>query len=422
MNMPQINSRLRAQMEGFLGNLSVAKTARRFSLEAVYGIVARQSLRLSEIARSLHEPTALIQTEKRLSKQAARPGLADAISDHVVAHGARRVGRDTLLVIDPSDLAKRHARSMEHLARVRDGSEGGLVNGYWLCQVVAVECGGSEITPLINHLWSPKAPGHRSENAELLQCIEQVSRHVEPGRGIWVMDRGGDRRRLFEPLLAMGLRFLVRMVGTRHLLYRGRAVRAGQLAARCPLKYIEHVRKQRPDGTDETLELRFGLRKVRLPGWPTTPLSMVVLEGFGAERLMLLSTEPLADSRSSLWWAIQAYLTRWRIEETLRFAKQTYGLEDVRVRSYQGLRNMMALALAAMYFTMAWLGQRSKLSILYHHALGAAQRFFGVPDFRYYTIADGLRELLGKFTKQPFPTNTTTPPDPQLLLFDLPAP
>jgi hypothetical protein len=384
--------------------------------------VARQSLHLSEIARSLRERVALIQTEKRLSKQAARPGLADALTDHVVSLGARRVGRDTLLVIDPSDLAKRHARSMEHLAVVRDGSDGGLVNGYWLCQVVAVECGGSEITPLVNRLWSPKAPGHHSENTEVLRCVEQVSRHVEAGRGIWVMDRGGDRRRLFEPLLARGLRFLVRMVGTRHVVYRGRAVRAEDLAHRCPLKYIEHVRKQRADGTDQTLELRFGLRKVHLPDWPKTPLSMIVLEGFGAERLVLLTTEPLRDARSSLWWAIEAYLTRWRIEETLRFAKQTYGLEDVRVRSYESLRNLMALALAAMYFTMTHLGHTSKLSILYHHAVRAAQRFFGVPDFRYYTIADGLRELLAKSTRAPFPTNPPEPPSPQLLLFDLPQP
>jgi hypothetical protein len=40
-------------------------------------------------------------------------------------------------------------------------------------------------------------------------------------------------------------------------------------------------------------------------------------------------------------------LTHWRVEDTLRFVKQIYHLEDVRVLSYQRLRNMKALALLA---------------------------------------------------------------------------
>ena len=35
---------------------------------------------------------------------------------------------------------------------------------------------------------------------------------------------------------------------------------------------------------------------------------------------------------------VEAYLTRWRIEETLRFSKQAYQMEDVRVLCYQSLK------------------------------------------------------------------------------------
>jgi len=76
MNIHQIALRLREQMQAFLGNLPVCKTARRFCLEALHGITTRQSLRLSEIARSLNESIAMIKTENRLSRQAARPGRA----------------------------------------------------------------------------------------------------------------------------------------------------------------------------------------------------------------------------------------------------------------------------------------------------------------------------------------------------------
>ncbi|MBF0405694.1 MAG: transposase [Nitrospirae bacterium] len=42
------------------------------------------------------------------------------------------------------------------------------------------------------------------------------------------------------------------------------------------------------------------------------------------------------------------YMRRWAIEETNRFIKQSYDLEDVRV--HRSLQNLMQLVLAAAYF------------------------------------------------------------------------
>lgn len=134
---------------------------------------------------------------------------------------------------------------------------------------------------------------------------------------------------------------------------------------------------------------------------------------------MLLTTIPLRKDRKTLWWALEAYLTRWRIEETLRFAKRSYCLEDVRVLTYESLKNLMALALVAMYFTMVELGQQTKLAVLCHHALRAAKRLFGIPDFCYYAIADGIRAICAGRQTPPFDFSA---PDPaafaQLDLFD----
>ena len=310
----------------------------------------------------------------------------------MIAQGAPRIGRDTLLVLDPSDVTKPYARRMEYLARVRDGSAKQLSNGYWLCQVVGVDCGGQEITPLVNHLWSQEAPDFVSENDELLGCVDRV-RKATAGRGIWVVDRGGDRGVLFEGLLLRGERFLIRLMGNRNLVWNKQLVLAEALAARCPLPYVERVVRQQPDGSEQVLEVSFGARPVRLPG-RRAPLTLVVLTGFGQEPLMLLTNVQAGTGRKALWWLVEAYLTRWRIEDTLRFAKQSYALEDVRVLSYQRLRNLMALALLAMCFAMVHLATRTRLAVLCHHAIRAAKRFFGVPDFRYYAIADGIREIL----------------------------
>lgn len=416
MNVAQIGLKLREQMHSFLGNLPLPKTARRFVLESLWGIQTRQSLRLSEIARSLAEPIALIKTENRLSRQAARPGLAERLTDWVIARHAGRIGQDTLLILDPSDLAKPYARKMEHLARVRDGSRDELVNGYWLCQVVGVECGGNGVVPLVNHLWSQNAPGHKSENVEIQQCIGRVARAVD-GRGIWVIDRGGDRGELFKTLMRRPCEFIIRLRGDRHLMCASRKALAEDLARGCPLAYAEVVRGTHPDGREKITTIQFGARPVRLPGYER-PLWLVVASGWGEQPVMLLTTRPLGRNRASLWWVIEAYLTRWRIEETLRFAKQTYSLEDVRVLGYQSLKNMMALALVAMAFAMVELGQRTRLAVLAHHALKAARRFFGIPDFFYYAVADGIREILSKRRGPPFAFNRDPiGPSAQLDLF-----
>ena len=53
----KLGGKIRGQMVRFSGEVSVGmcKPARRFVGEAIYGIQARQSVLLSEIARSLNE-------------------------------------------------------------------------------------------------------------------------------------------------------------------------------------------------------------------------------------------------------------------------------------------------------------------------------------------------------------------------------
>ena len=100
---------------------------------------------------------------------------------------------------------------------------------------------------------------------------------------------------------------------------------------------------------------------------------------------------------------VPAYLTRWRIEEALRFIKQSYDLEDICVLRYERLRNLMALVNAVAFFTAVVLGTRMKLAILATHPITAAKRLFGVPDFRLYAIADGIREVCARAPRRSIP-------------------
>ena len=51
------------------------RVVRRFVTEVIFGIQARQSVRLTEIARPLQEEITLKKTQYRLSRQLSRPAL-----------------------------------------------------------------------------------------------------------------------------------------------------------------------------------------------------------------------------------------------------------------------------------------------------------------------------------------------------------
>jgi hypothetical protein len=374
----------------------MGKVVGRFVEEMVYGIQAKGSVRLSEIARSLEEKTSVKKRIDRLSRNLARKGLGNDISAGILAEGATRIEQNTLLIVDPTDITKKYAKKMECLATVRDASEKEKSKGYWVDTVVGARPDSSEIIPLVHRLYSQDAGDFVSENHELLEVIKDVSRATD-GRGIFVLDRGGDRRRLYQRLLGKDhpVRFIIRQRGDRHLLSGGRLRETLELAERCTLPYAETVVKQK-DGHEKTYRIQFGFCPVRLPEHPERQLWLVVVKGFGNKPLMLLTTEPMRKNRAMVWWIVQAYLTRWRVEDTIRFIKQSYNLEDIRVLTYERLKNMAALVLAAAFFTAVQIGYRPKLQILALHALNAAQRIFGIPDFRYYALADGIKAILSK--------------------------
>jgi hypothetical protein len=409
--------KIRRQITQFSGNLSVglSKPLRRFVGEMIYGIQAKKSVHLTEIGRSLGESIPLAKTENRLSRNLLHTELRPALQAAILREGSCRIEPESLLVLDLSDIVKPYAKKMEHLAPVHDGSAGGVGKGYWLCEVIGVENEGSEITPLYSDLYSQKAPDFVSENAEILRAVRRVSTAVS-GRGIWVIDRGGDRGELYDEFVpsASGLKFLIRQRGDRHLLVGSRKLSTLEAARSCVLPFRETIIDEEA-GRERVVHLEFGYRPVRLVSHPEESLSLVVVRGFGSEPMMLLTNVSLRRSRKRVWWALQAYLTRWRIEETIRFAKQSYAVEDVRVQRYERLRNVVVLVLAAMYFTAAVLGRKMKLKILAGHVLKAAKRLFGIPDFRYYALADGICEICREFPRRA--GQSATPGTDELPLF-----
>jgi hypothetical protein len=117
-----------------------------------------------------------------------------------------------------------------------------------------------------------------------------------------------------------------------------------------------------------------------------------VVKGYGEEPLMLLTN--LRVDRLGALRILEIYLTRWKYEESYRFIKQAYNLEDIRVLSYTALMNIVVLVQVVFYFVSVELDKKLKLDILLKKIYEKAERFLEIRDFRRYAIADGIYRIL----------------------------
>ena len=323
----------------------------------------------------------------------------------ILCDAAPGIHDDTLIIVDPTDVQKGYAEKMPYLAKVWDGSKGRVGDnlGYTLCMAIACENGCRKIVPLMLRLWSSVHPEFVSENDEVEQVIGQIASTTN-GRGIFVYDRGGDGDNLFKFYIDHGYDFIVRLVGDRNLLNWGGKSRDSQVLARslaegCTMRYEDSVMFKSHNKV-HNVRVKYGSMPVRLPVRPDADLHLVVVKWPGGERpMMLLTTLNAVRTRKAPWEVVQGYITRWRVEDTIRFIKQSYRLEHMRLLDFQRLRNMAALVVAVAYFAAAWLGKKVKLDALARHVAKVSRKMFEVPEFFYYAIADGLRWLFVRHGK-----------------------
>ena len=412
MNNSTIAWKTRAQLDDFMMKMfhGFSKPRNKFIRDMVYGIQATGDTVLTDIARAVDSEYRHRNVENRLSRNLQTEGLHLDIQRAVMKDAKRFIDRNTLIIMDPTDVCKPHAMKMEHLTIVRDASRSTKDNvvrtrGYHGCMAVACRSGSRKTVPLALKLWSSNAVGYKGENEEVLEILREVDR-VTDGRGIRVYDRGGDRPAFYDYYLDNDRKFITRM--NERDLWSWKATKSNTwLASQCIMRHKAVINFD-SHGRETHCKIDFGVMSVRLP-WRDEELRLVVVRGFGMKPMMLLTNlavnEKLAaegkdgtdHSYQALWQVVEGYLSRWRIEETIRFVKQCYGFENIRVMSYESWRNMSAIVLATAYFTAVWLGRGVKKEVLVAHIERMHQRFNEVPEFFLYALADGIRRAFSRY-------------------------
>lgn len=416
-----LRSRFKAQVNKFSGIITkgLGKIRARLVREMLYGIQASKDVKLSNISRSLNESIELIKTEDRLSRNLASEDFTSHINNEICRLASGKINDEMVLAIDPGDIRKPYAEAMQWLCRVRDGDKQETVNGYAMCKVVASDCNQQQVLPLYCEAYSYEADGFRSVNTQLFNAINCVSRNIG-NKGIWAIDRQGDSQTILRKFLQEEKQFVVRLKNNRNVIYKDQNFNVAKLANQIKTPHEAKVISYK-DGKEKQLNIQYGIIPIKLPVFEGTQeqqtFHLVVAKGFGQEPMMLLTNRAVNEHvKEEIWRIVEIYLTRWKCEESYRYIKQSYQLEDLRVRSYTAIRNTVALVLAVAYFASVYLGQRFKLKIMVEKVLIMSKRFFGVPSFFNYAMADGIYKLLSA-AKSGITNHLEPPPEKNFQLY-----
>jgi hypothetical protein len=359
----------------------------RFITEMITGLVAAGHVHLTKVARATHHgETNIHAAQKRLGGHLKSTHWNTApLAAELLRRSAAMVNDDTLIPADTTDLAKYHARHLEGLGRVHDGSDpdGRTAPGYCIFQAF-VRVGTWQLFPLVIEPLKVYAGAATGENAEILGHMLRV--HEATGqKGTWLLDRGFDRRELFEPLVRKKVAFVVRQRGDRTVRTAdGRDVSVEALVAqqRCP-----SPRRWPTGGASVTVE-------VWLPEVGPDPFLLVI--GWRvpkSERPLVLLVSPKARrcGRTGKWF-VRAYHKRWGVEDATRGIKQQFRVEEFLVRSWVSIRRLLWLVAWAFFWLNLWGEEpfeRLRVAVMDH-----PWRLTKDVTYLFDWIATMLRELL----------------------------
>ena len=100
MNFSHLANKLRYKVTKFSGILSqgLDKTAKRSVQEAIYGIIASESVMLTEIGRQMESRVSLKKTEERFSRQLIKADIWSCLQKSILSMASERVKEETLLI------------------------------------------------------------------------------------------------------------------------------------------------------------------------------------------------------------------------------------------------------------------------------------------------------------------------------------
>ena len=339
------------------------KPTRKFCDDMIYGMFARKSVVLTEIARALKEKTKLYNVVDRLSNNLTN---LDEEQLRIIKENYEREalnclkGNDEYVIVpnDDTDLNHEYSQKMEDVCLVRDASsqKEKYVYGYKVCEYVALSPNQKSPISLYSKVYSTISNGFKSENEEtILGENEVISKLAKIGKKpIFVRDRGYDSNKFFIKDIKEDNKFITRLKNNRNLIFKGRAQNAFN-----KIKDRKGEVKSKLMYKGENRECYISYKKVKLPAYEDKEIYLVSVHGlsddvdldndkYGDDNVIMFLTNIDVFDKESCERIVRIYFLRWRIEEYFKSKKQNYDWEDSIVRTLKGINNLNLFLTAVM--------------------------------------------------------------------------
>ncbi len=343
-----LTKKIQTQLSDYFSSDSeMTKPETRCLKDMVLGVLKSKSVFVNQIAASLREPLKLKDVAKRLSAQYLKEDYAENVRLQHLKTVSGSISKDNFILMDGTDISKKHAKFMEGLEFVKNGDTAEIGLGYNVLNINAINH-YKEIAPLYSKAYSFEM-GALSINNEIKKAVREVKQHIDD-KGCWVFDRGADNGILKNFFISECSQAIIRLKKNTKLFYKKEEFQVSQLVKKIDFLVTQTVAKIKKDKPVlEHYELGAIPVSYTVKGI-THPLWLVVSRNkrHGGLCYLLVKSE-LSTVIEVAKWAFKGYGLRWKIEEYHRHIKQEYRLEDIQIKTFDGLQSMLAVLTVAMY-------------------------------------------------------------------------
>jgi hypothetical protein len=368
--------------------------------EMTTGILKSGTVLVNKIATGICDTISLSQTTKRFRNHYNKEGFFMKLFRGHIHSVKSKICHGDYILFDGSDIQKKYAKMMDGLDYVKDGDKGTIGLGYWLMNVVHFSK-DQEMTPLHNKLYSFDH-GARSENKEVIEAMGEIDSIIDKNV-TKIFDRGMDWPICRDFIIANEGNFNLRLKKTTKLIYKGEEMAVNKISRKVPL-FMKLTATRIQKSKKHQLVYECGAIKVqyKIKG-KIHDLWLVVTKRTNGGYCWLLTRSPKESIVEVIKEAFTAYGFRWKIEEYHRHIKECYNLEDIQIKTFEGLQSMLAILTIAMSIIY------SSLSSLHTRLLLESgvktlnkERMYELCNFIYYKISTIIKVLLANMTPRAF--------------------
>ena len=369
--------------------------------EMVTGILKNGTVLVNKIASGINDDISLSKTTKRFRNHYNKKDFYLKLFKGHIKSVQGKINHSDYILVDGSDIQKKYAKMMEGLDWVRDGDKNTVGLGYWLINIIHFDKHG-DITPLFNKLYSFDA-GAKSQNLEIIEAVKLTKENICK-RVKFVYDRGMD-----NPILRKFIikncedDFALRLKKNTKLIYKGDELAVNEISKKVSLSLnlsivkIKKNKKAQRNYDCGAVKVQYRIDNKLYDLW------LVVTKKKGGGYCWILTRTSQGNVIDVIKETFTAYGFRWKIEEYHRHIKMCYGLEDIQVKTFEGLQSMLAILTVAMSIIYREIASIHRQLILESGIKTMnKEKIYELNNFIYYKIREIVRKLLAHVKPRAF--------------------